>query len=64
MELIFPYSQHLKWIRKVNQSCPKTRTCIVQNVCITLMKGFDPLQTLTVVILLKNGSINLLLSQT
>jgi len=52
----------LKWIKKVNQSCPKTRTgivqnscksCpktrtgIVQNSCKTVMKGFDPLQMLT-----------------
>ncbi len=22
-------SQHLKWIKKVNQTCPKTRMCIV-----------------------------------
>jgi len=42
--------QHLKWIKKVHQSCPKTRTGIVQNSCITLMKGFDPLQMLTTVV--------------
>jgi len=35
--------------KKVYQSCPKTRTGIVQNSCITLMKGFDPLQMLTTV---------------
>jgi len=43
-------SQHLKWIKKVNQSCPKTRMGIVQNSCVTLMKGFDPLQMLTSVV--------------
>jgi len=40
-------SQHLKVIKKDHQSCPKTKTGIVQNSCIILMKGFDPLQTLT-----------------
>ncbi len=34
--------QHLKWVKKVNQSCPKTRT----HFRTTLMKGFDPLQML------------------
>jgi len=24
------YSQHLKWIKKINQSCPKTRLGLVQ----------------------------------
>ncbi len=38
-------SQHLKWIKKVNQSCPKTRTLL--GFRTTLMKGFDPLQMLT-----------------
>jgi len=33
----------------VNQSCPKTRMGIVQN--ITLMRGFDPLQMLTTVVI-------------
>jgi len=32
-----------------HQSCPKTRTSVVQSSCITLMKGFDPLQMLTAV---------------
>jgi len=40
---------HLKLIKKVHQSCPKTRTVIVQNACLTLMKGFYPLQMLTTV---------------
>jgi len=36
--------QHLKWIKKVHQRCPKARTGLVQNSCMTWMKGFDPLQ--------------------
>jgi len=31
-------SQYLKWIKKGNQSCHKTRIGIVKNSCITLMK--------------------------
>ncbi len=38
-------SQYLKWIKKVNQSCPKMRTNF--SFRTTLMKGFDPLQMLT-----------------
>ncbi len=38
-------SQHLKWIKKVLESCPKTRTHF--GFRATLMKGFDPLQMLT-----------------
>ncbi len=38
-------SQHLKWIKKVHQSCPKTRTHF--GFRTTLMKGFDPVQMLT-----------------
>ncbi len=41
-------SQHLKWIKKINQSCPKTRTHL--GFRITLMKDFDPLQMLTSVL--------------
>ncbi len=37
-------NKHLKWIKKVPQSCPKTRK---QDFTITLTKGFDPLQMLT-----------------
>ncbi len=40
-------SQHLKWIKKDNQSCPKTRTHF--GFRTTLMKGFDQLQMLTCV---------------
>ncbi len=39
-------SQHLKWIRKVHQSCPKTRTHFGLGFR-TLMKGLDSLQMLT-----------------
>ncbi len=38
-------SQHLKWIKKGNQSCPKTRTHF--GFRTSLMKGFDPLQMFT-----------------
>jgi len=41
MICLFIYS---KRIRKVDQSWPKMRTGVVQNSCITLLKGFDPLQ--------------------
>ncbi len=37
----------LKWIKKVNQSCPNTRTHF--GFRATLTKGFDPLQMLTTV---------------
>ncbi len=40
-------SQHLKWIKKVNQICPKTRTHFGFRFRTTLMKCFDPLQMLT-----------------
>ncbi len=40
-------SQHLKWIKNVHQSCPKTRTRF--GFGTTLMKGFDPLLMLTTV---------------
>jgi len=39
---VHSYSQHLQWIKKVNQSFPKMTTCNIQN-----SKGFDPLQMLT-----------------
>jgi len=43
-------SQHLKWIKKVNQSCQdKNGSGSVQTSCITLITGFDPLQMLTTV---------------
>ncbi len=41
-------SQHFKWIKKVNQSCPKTRTLL--GFRTTLMKCFDPLQMLNTVL--------------
>ncbi len=40
----------MKWIKKVNQSCPKTRTHFGFRYRTTLMKGFDPLQMLTTVV--------------
>ncbi len=45
---IWSSSQHLKWIKKVHQSCPKTRTHF--GFRTTLMKGFDPLQMLTTIL--------------
>jgi len=40
MNIYIYSSQHMKWIKKVNQSCPerRRRTGIVQNSCLTLMK--------------------------
>jgi len=35
-------------IRSGSKKGPKTRTSIVQNSCITLMNGFDPLKMTTV----------------
>ncbi len=44
--VLFNYSsQQLKWIKKVNQRCPKTRTHF--GFRLSMMKGFDPLQMLT-----------------
>ncbi len=45
-------SQHLKWIQKVHQSCPKTRNGYCFCFRTTLMKGFDPLQMLTTFLIL------------
>ncbi len=42
-------SQHLKRIKKVHQSCPKTRTHFGFRFRTTLMKGFDQLQMLTTI---------------
>ncbi len=40
-------SQHMKWIKKVNQSCPKA--IMHFGFRLTLMKAFDLLQMLTLV---------------
>jgi len=48
----------------VDQKSSKTRTGIVQNSCITLMKGFDPLQMLTTVVRFSHEIVKILLSLT